>query len=718
MGRIFTALLLAACLLTTAVPARSYTYQFTSNGFVTRWPVNKITVAFSDSLFNPPAFGTNNVKPGTDVVQAARNALRRWSLAANVEFVETRVPLTEVSQSGAGDGISLITIANTPNNRTFVTGAGVAPDAPGKSRVFASPTGQITEADIVLNPSFTGSGGLGWSSDGTFDTFDIEGTLVHEVGHLLGLNHSGVAGATMQPRQGRNGLVPVVTNRTLEDDDLLGLRSLYGQRTPQTVSTLRGRVTFTTGAPYGAGAHVWAENSLTGRIHGSSITKSDGSYEIQQLPSGSYRVVVEFPDGPVRAQEIVANGSAGGPYSGIGQQPSFLTSEVLTTVDPGTTKTLDLSMPPGIPSFNPRMLGLSTTNNVQINFDVALQLEAGKSYRLFIGGEGVDLVPAAGFTTNSPFLIIDTASYRIESGFGFPVVSFDLRVTDSAKFGDYSLRVQRGTEVNYYAGGLAVDPYTQFTELNPIDRNDLFVRQQYLDFLFREPDQSGFDAWLRVLNNCSDVNNNPQCDRVLVSSSFFGSPEFRIKGFYVYRFYKLAFGQLPTYAQIIPDMLSITGQTADDTNQRRAAFANNFVARTAFTALYPTSLSPTAFVNALMDRYGLQTITTPNPLTPEDTNNKVTLTRADLIARLSGGPPVYTRAQVVRAIADSDEVFQLEFNQAFVFMQYVGYLKRDPEQAGFNAWLNYLNTHPNDFRTMVNGFANSLEYRSRFGHVP
>src|SRR2546423_1043269 len=206
MSRTITSLLLAVCLLWATVPARSYTYQYTSTGFVTRWPVNTITIAFSESLFNPQAFGTTNVKPGTDVAQAARNALRRWSLAANVNFIETRVPLTDVSPSGAGDGVTLITIANTAANRSFVTGNGAVPDGPGKTRVFTTPTGQITEADIVLNPTFVGGGGYGWSSDATADTFDIEGTLVHAVGPLLGLNHSGVPGATLQPRQGRNGL--------------------------------------------------------------------------------------------------------------------------------------------------------------------------------------------------------------------------------------------------------------------------------------------------------------------------------------------------------------------------------------------------------------------------------------------------------------------------------------------------------------------------------
>ncbi len=48
-------------------------------------------------------------------------------------------------------------------------------------------------------------------------------------------------------------------------------------------------------------------------------------------------------------------------------------------------------------------------------------------------------------------------------------------------------------------------------------------------------------------------------------------------------------------------------------------------------------------------------------------------------------------------------------------MQYFSYLRRDPEPTGFQAWLAYLNANPSDFRTMVGGFINSLEYRLRFG---
>jgi hypothetical protein len=56
-----------------------------------------------------------------------------------------------------------------------------------------------------------------------------------------------------------------------------------------------------------------------------------------------------------------------------------------------------------------------------------------------------------------------------------------------------------------------------------------------------------------------------------------------------------------------------------------------------------------------------------------------------------------------------------EANSAFVAMQYFGYLRRDPDQQGFDDWLRTINANPADIRSMVNGFMNSTEYRLRFG---
>ncbi len=246
---------------------------------------------------------------------------------------------------------------------------------------------------------------------------------------------------------------------------------------------------------------------------------------------------------------------------------------------------------------------------------------------------------------------------------------------------------------------------------NPIFNTPFFVRQHYLDFLSREPDSSGFNAWTTLLNNCSDVNNNPACDRLTVSAAFFGSQEFQLKGYFVYRFYRLAFNRLPEYVEIVSDMRAVTGQTPIEVFTKKATFTNSFVQRNEFVSLF-NSLNNTQYVAALMGRYSLTQITTPDPANP-DGNTKVTLTTADLTNRLNAS--TLTRAQVLRAIADSDQVFNLEFNRAFVAMQYYGYLRRTPEITGFDDWLNYINAHPTDTRTMVNGFLNSVEYRLRFG---
>jgi hypothetical protein len=241
-----------------------------------------------------------------------------------------------------------------------------------------------------------------------------------------------------------------------------------------------------------------------------------------------------------------------------------------------------------------------------------------------------------------------------------------------------------------------------------------FVRQQYLDFLSREPDADGFNAWVEVLNGCANIFNDPAtpsgCDRIFVSGEgFFRSQEFQLKGFYVFRFYKLAFGRLPEYSEIVSDMSFVAGQTPQEVFQRKAGLATNFTGRQEFKTAYG-GLPNSDYVFALLARSGLPQITTPDPDNPDGTV-KVTLTGVELTRRLDAG--TLTRAQVFRAIADSDHVAAAEFNNAFVGMQYYGYLRRKPDDAGFQAWLRVLQS--GDVRTMIHGFLNSTEYKLRFG---
>ncbi|HEX8073006.1 MAG TPA: LamG-like jellyroll fold domain-containing protein [Pyrinomonadaceae bacterium] len=253
--------------------------------------------------------------------------------------------------------------------------------------------------------------------------------------------------------------------------------------------------------------------------------------------------------------------------------------------------------------------------------------------------------------------------------------------------------------------------------LNPVvtqgpQTYSFFVRQQYLDFLSREPEAG--EPWTGVLRRCADVNTGPavntDCDRIAVSGAFFGSPEFQLKGFYVFRFYRLAFNRLPEYPEITADMSFVAGATAQEVFARKAQLATSFTQRQEFQTSYG-SLTPQQYVAALLGRYNLTSITTPDPAQP-DGAAKVTLTQTDLVTRLMAG--TLTRAQVFRAIADSDQVNAAEFNSAFVGMQYYGYLRRKPDQAGYDANLAALGRGVS-FREIINAFLNSTEYKLRFG---
>lgn len=84
---------------------------------------------------------------------------------------------------------------------------------------------------------------------------------------------------------------------------------------------------------------------------------------------------------------------------------------------------------------------------------------------------------------------------------------------------------------------------------------------------------------------------------------------------------------------------------------------------------------------------------------------------------------VAARGRVLRRIAENGLLKQLEFNKAFVLMQYFGYLRRNPndpqdsDYTGYDFWLTKLNQFNGNYiqAEMVKAFLSSFEYRQRFG---
>jgi hypothetical protein len=73
-------------------------------------------------------------------------------------------------------------------------------------------------------------------------------------------------------------------------------------------------------------------------------------------------------------------------------------------------------------------------------------------------------------------------------------------------------------------------------------------------------------------------------------------------------------------------------------------------------------------------------------------------------------------------VAEDLDLYNDEYNRAFVLMQYMGYLRRDPDSgpdtdySGYDFWLKKLNAFNGDYikAQMVRSFLVSGEYLGRF----
>jgi hypothetical protein len=278
---------------------------------------------------------------------------------------------------------------------------------------------------------------------------------------------------------------------------------------------------------------------------------------------------------------------------------------------------------------------------------------------------------------------------------------------------------------------LRVRPGTNPPQFITIADNDFFVQQQYVDFLNRMPDTSGFNFWLGQITgcgNCTDVA------RINTSGAFFLSIEFQQTGYLVERMYKASYGDatgnsgiggnhnvtapIVRFSEFLPDVKQIgngvivnQGNWQAQLEANKVSFTQAFVQRSRFTSAYATSMTPTAFVNKLADFAGV-------PANDPD--------RTTAINRFSGAADtsnVTARAQALRDIAENLTVYNAEQNRAFVLMQYFGYLRRDPndgvkdaDYTGYDFWLSKLNQFNGNFITaeMVKAFITADEYLTRF----
>ena len=253
------------------------------------------------------------------------------------------------------------------------------------------------------------------------------------------------------------------------------------------------------------------------------------------------------------------------------------------------------------------------------------------------------------------------------------------------------------------------DPITIQPLANPIDDPEFFVREQYYDFLNREPDASGFSFWTNQITSCGTDQQCIERKRVNVSAAFFLSIEFQQTGMEAYLTHRAiaGFAYVPRYVAFMHDVQAlqkdfIFGQPGADAQleANKVAFFADYVARPEFVNDFG-QLTNEQYVDTLIF------------------NTRITFTAAERDAFVNGlNNQTETRATILRKIVEVPAFRQQELSRAFVTMEYFGYLRRDPDFAGFNFWLNKLNSFNGDFvkAEMVKAFIRSTENRRRFGN--
>ena len=279
-----------------------------------------------------------------------------------------------------------------------------------------------------------------------------------------------------------------------------------------------------------------------------------------------------------------------------------------------------------------------------------------------------------------------------------------------------------------------------------IDDADFFAAQHYIDFLRRFPDAPGWAHWTGEITMCSNVANRrpgeteAQCvdrKRTNTSAAFFMSPEAQNGASFVIRVYWGTLGRRegaqcpgvpqnlpascrPLYSEFITDMAEVNkgivvndALSPDVINANKRAFVAKFITRSDFQAAYPASMTAAQFVDKLAQTTGVA-------LSSADRSALITeastpANRSNVVFKIVDGTTTTTGGLLTFDTTYGKQFYDKEFNPVFVFTEYLAYLRRNPDQDGFNHWLGKLNFFGNWVDAeMVRSFIVSPEYRNRF----
>ena len=231
--------------------------------------------------------GSDDLSAGGHLT-ALRSAITAWNEApgSTARLVEDTNPDQQARLDWQSSNLHSILFDESNASGYFPSGSGVVAITP----IFFNSSGVIADADILFNGS-----GFRFTTSAAPGRFDVEDVAAHELGHLLGLDHTPWVGATMYPYVDPS----IVLHRSLSVDDQRGVRDAYPAQVDGSIS---GIVQRADDSPI-SGAHVVARGT-DGRPQAGTLSLSNGQFQLRALVGGDYDLYVTPLTGPVTGANL------------------------------------------------------------------------------------------------------------------------------------------------------------------------------------------------------------------------------------------------------------------------------------------------------------------------------------------------------------------------------------------------------------------------------